>query len=383
MSTPAAPFQPPARLLLGPGPSAVDPRVLTASSLTLLGHLDPAFLQVMDDVAAMLRQVFRTQNPCTLAVPGTGTSGMEAAVMNVAEAGDRVVVGVAGYFGARMAEMVRRAGATPIVVEAAWGRPVPAEAIAAALAGVDGPVKAVGIVHAETSTGVLQPLDEIIQLAHERGALAIVDAVTSLGGIPLDVDALGIDVCYSGTQKCIGSPPGLAPITVSPRALAVIEKRRTPPATFYMDLRLLQGYWRDRAYHHTSPIQSLYALREALRLLLEEGLEPRWERHRRVHDQLARGAGGLGLEFLVEAAHRLPVLNTLRVPAAVDDRTVRQRLLQEHGIEIGGGLGPLAGSVWRVGLMGYSAREENVARLLTALRIILGAPRMSKPPRRG
>jgi alanine-glyoxylate transaminase/serine-glyoxylate transaminase/serine-pyruvate transaminase len=308
---------------------------------------------------------------------------MEAAVMNVVEPEDRVVVGVAGYFGGRMAEMVRRAGGTPVVVEAPWGTPVPAGAIAEALRGVEGAVKAVGIVHAETSTGVLQPLDEIVALAHERGALAIVDAVTSLGGVPLNVDALGIDVCYSGTQKCIGSPPGLAPITVSPRALSAIEKRRTPPVTFYMDLRLLQGYWRDRAYHHTSPIQSMYALREALRLLLEEGLEARWGRHRRVHEQLLRGAGGLGLEFLVEETHRLPVLNAMRVPAGVDDRAVRQRLLQEHGIEIGGGLGPLSGAVWRIGLMGYSAREENVARLLTALRIILGAPRMSKPPRRG
>jgi alanine-glyoxylate transaminase / serine-glyoxylate transaminase / serine-pyruvate transaminase len=298
------------------------------------------------------------------------------------EPGEQVVVGVAGYFGGRMAEMVRRAGGVPLVVEAPWGTAVPAEAIAAALRDARPPVKAVALVHAETSTGMLQPLEEILSLARAHGALTVVDAVTSLGGIPLEVDALGIDVCYSGTQKCVGSPPGFAPITVSPRAVAAMEARRTPPVTFYMDLLLLRGYWRDRAYHHTAPIQGMYALREALRLLLEEGLPARWERHRKVHDQLARGVKGLGLEFLVEEDRRLPVLNALRIPDGVDDRAVRQRLLQEHGIEIGGGLGPLAARVWRVGLMGYSAREENVARLLTALRIILGAPRMSKPPRR-
>jgi alanine-glyoxylate transaminase/serine-glyoxylate transaminase/serine-pyruvate transaminase len=383
MNAPLKPLEPPVRILMGPGPSGVDPRVLAAASHTMLGHLDPDFLGIMDDVAAMLRQVFRTSHERTLAVPGTGTSGMEAAVVNLIEPGDRVVVGVAGYFGARMAEIVRRAGGEAIVVEAPWGSPVPAEGIAAALRAAARPVKAVGIVHAETSTGVLQPLEEILGLAREHGALTIVDAVTSLGGLPVEVDKLGIDVCYSGTQKCVGSPPGLAPITFSPRALAAVASRRAPPSTFYLDVTLLGAYWgRERAYHHTAPIQSMYGLREALRLLLEEGLEARWERHRRAHDQLRRGVEGLGLSFLVDEAHRLPVLNTLRVPEGCDDRDVRRRLLQEHGIEIGGGLGPLAGKIWRIGLMGYSAREENVARFLTAMRIILGAPRMSKPPRR-
>ncbi|MGH9870669.1 MAG: pyridoxal-phosphate-dependent aminotransferase family protein [Candidatus Polarisedimenticolia bacterium] len=380
---PPDPLRPPARILLGPGPSAVDPRVLAASSHTLLGHLDPDFLAVMDDVAAMLREVFRTSNEMTLAVPGTGTAGMEAAVVNLVEPDDVVVVGVAGYFGARMAEMARRAGGKVVAVEAPWGEPVPSEAIGSALRDVPGAVKVVGIVHAETSTGVLQPLEEILALARDRGAFTLVDAVTSLGGVPLDVDALGIDVCYGGTQKCIGSPPGLAPLTASPRAVAAIAARRAPPASFYLDLKLLSAYWgRERTYHHTAPIQSMYALREALRLLLDEGLEARWDRHTRCHDQLRRGTEGLGLEFLVAPPHRLPVLNALRIPVGVDDRETRRRLLQEHHIEVGGGLGPLAGRIWRVGLMGYSAREENVARLLTALRIILGAPRMSKPPRR-
>jgi alanine-glyoxylate transaminase/serine-glyoxylate transaminase/serine-pyruvate transaminase len=380
---PPDPLHPPARILLGPGPSAIDPRVLSASAQGLMGHLDPGFLAVMDEVASMLRAVFQTDHPLTLAVPGTGTSGMEAAVMNLVEPGDRVVVGVAGYFGARMAEMVRRAGGAPIPVEAPWGSPVAAEAVERALREAGAGVKVVGIVHAETSTGVLQPLEEILALARAHGALTLVDAVTSLGGIPLDAGALGIDVCYSGTQKCIGSPPGLAPITVSPKAAAAIAARRSPPSTFYLDLKLLAAYWgRDRAYHHTAPIQSMYALHEALRLLLEEGLAARWERHRRCEEQLRRGAEGLGLRHLVDEAHRLPVLTTLCVPDGVDDREVRRRLLAEHHIEIGGGLGPLAGRVWRVGLMGYSAREENVARLLVALRLILGAPRMSKPPRR-
>ncbi len=377
-------LQPPPRILMGPGPSGVDPRVLASMSCTLLGHLDPAFLAVMDDVRVMLRRVFRTSNPMTLAVPGTGTAGMEAAVANLVEPGDHVVVCVAGYFGGRMAEMARRAGGRVTTAEAAWGEPVDPARVEEALRAAGGPVKAVGIVHAETSTGVLQPLEEIVAMARAHGALTIVDAVTSLGGVAVDVDATGggIDVCYSGTQKCIGSPPGLAPITVGERAARAIAGRKAPPYSFTLDLTLLERYWgRERTYHHTAPITSVYGLREALRLLHEEGLEERFRRHRAAHERLALGAGGLGLEFLPAPGHRLPVLNALRVPESVDERAVRGRLLAEHNIEIGGGLGPLAGRIWRVGLMGYSAREENVARLLTALRIILGAPRMSKPAR--
>ena len=373
------------RILMGPGPSGVDPRVLSALSRSVLGHLDPEFLSIMDDIREMLRQVFRTTNPTTLALSGTGTAGMEAAVVNIVQPGDRVVVGVAGYFGARMAEMVRRVGGEPIIVETSWGTPLDPGRMEETLRGAvaTGPVKAVGIVHAETSTGVLQPLGEIMRLAHGHDALTIVDAVTSLGGLPLDVDGTGIDVCYSGTQKCLGAPPGLSPLTVGPRALEAIRSRTTPIVSFNLDLNLLEQYWgNERAYHHTAPVNTFYALREALRLILDEGIEERVARHRRVHEQLRLGVEGMGLEFLVEERHRLPVLNTLRVPEGVDDKTVRGRLLQEHNIEIGGGLGPLAGKVWRVGLMGYSAREENVARLLTAMRIILGAPRMSRPGRR-
>ena len=391
MPTAFTPFHPPPRILLGPGPAAVDPLVLAAMSHTLLGHLDPIFLSVMDDVRVMLRQVFRTGNDWTLAISGTGTAGMEAAVTNLVQPGDRAVICVAGYFGARMAEMVRRAGGEPILVETPWGTAVPPERVEQALidAALSGPgARVVGLVHAETSTGVLQPLDEIVRIAHKHGALVIVDAVTSLGGVPLDVDGCaggeGIDICYSGSQKCLGSPPGMAPLTAGSRAQAAIKSRRMPPSSFNLDLALLDGYWgRQRAYHHTAPINSVYALREALRLLLAEGLDERAARHRRVHEQLCRGVAGLGLEFLVEEQYRLPVLNTLKIPEGVDDRMVRSRLLTEHNIEIGGGLGPLAGKVWRVGLMGSSAREENVARFLTAMRIILGAPRMSKPPRRG
>ncbi|HKY33971.1 MAG TPA: alanine--glyoxylate aminotransferase family protein [Candidatus Polarisedimenticolia bacterium] len=386
MPSRAEPFRPPARLLLGPGPSGVDPRVLAAMAHPPLGHLDPDFLSLMDDVRQMLREVFVTANEVTLAVPGTGTAGMEAAVANLVEPGDRVVVCVAGYFGARMAEMARRLGARVTAVEAPWGASVPPGPVEDALRRADGPVKVVSLVHAETSTGVLQPLDDIVRLARRAGALVLVDAVTSLGGMPLAVDAVGgsgIDVCYSGTQKCLGSPPGLAPITVSPRAWEAIRSRRAACASFYLDLVLLNAYWGgDRAYHHTAPINALYGLRESLRLLLDEGLTARFDRHRRAHEQLRRGVEGLGLSFLVEEDSRLPMLNALRVPEGADDREVRRRLLAEHHIEIGGGLGPLAGAVWRVGLMGSSAREENVARFLTAMRIILGAPRMSKAPRR-
>jgi len=380
------PFAPPPRILMGPGPAAVDPRVLAAMSHALLGHLDPVFLGAMDDVREMLRRVFRTVNATTLAISGTGTAAMEAAFVNVVEPGDNVIVGVAGYFGARMAEIARRCGGRVTIVETAWGTPVPAERFQRALAEATGPVKAVALVHAETSTGVLQPLDDIVKLAHDAGALVILDAVTSLGGVELSVDAVeggaGVDVCYSGSQKCLGSPPGMAPITLNDRAMEAIRSRRAPTPSFNLDLVLLERYWgRERAYHHTAPINSLYAMHEALRLVLEEGLQARVARHQRVHEQLRRGVEGLGLEFLVDAPHRLPMLNALRIPEGIDDRTVRGRLLAEHNIEIGAGLGPLAGKIWRVGLMGYSAREENVARFLTAMRIILGAPRMSRPRR--
>ncbi len=374
--------RPPARLLLGPGPSCVEPRVLAAMAQAPLGHLDSAFLDILDDCSSMLREVFRTDNPLTLAISGTGTAAMEAAVANLIEPGDRAAVCIAGYFGARIAEMIRRHGGAPVAIEAPWGRPVGAEDVERALRAADGPLKLIAVVHAETSTGVLQPIDDIARIARERGALVIVDAVTSLGGVPIAVDEAGIDVCWSATQKCLGAPPGLSPLTVSPRARDAIRRRRSPCTSFHLDLNLLEAYWfGDRAYHHTAPSNAFYALAEALTLIREEGLEARWDRHHQVHERLALGAQGLGLEFLVAADHRLPVLSTLLIPGGMDDRSVRRRLIEEHGIEIGGGLGPLAGRVWRVGLMGGSAREEHVARLLTALRIILGAPRMSRPVR--
>ena len=369
---------------MGPGPSAVDPRVLSAMGGSVLDHLDPVFLSMMDRTRSMLRQVFRTANDATLAIAGTGTAAMEAAIANVVEPGDQVVVGVAGYFGGRMADIARRCGGNVTVVETEWGRPVEPDTLKSALDRIVGPVKAVCIVHAETSTGVLQPLDVIVRLAHARDALAVVDAVTSLGGVPVDVDGAaggeGIDVCYSGAQKCLGASPGLSPLTAGNRAMEVIRKRKHPPFSFNLDLLLLEKYWgKERAYHHTSPCSLFYGLNEALTLLLEEGLEKRLERHRRVHERLLLGTEGLGLEFVVDAEHRLPVLNALRVPDGVDEGDVRRRLLSEHNIEIGAGLGPWKGKVWRVGLMGYSAREENVARFLTAMRIILGAGRMSRP----
>lgn len=384
--TPGA-YRPPARILLGPGPSSVDPRVLTSMSHPLLGHLDPDFLHLMDDISRMSRTLFGTSNEMTLAVPGTGTSAMEAAMVNLLEPSDRALICVAGYFGARMAEMARRVGAQVTTLESTWGTPVEAEAVEKALRSTPGGFKIVGMVQAETSTGVLQPIDEIIRMAREHGALTVVDAVTSLGGMPVQVDAAGsgagIDLCYSGTQKCIGAPPGLAPLTAGPRAVEAMRRRKLPCASFYLDLLLLSDYWAGpRGYHHTAPISTVYALREALRLVMEEGLEARFARHRKVHEQLARGIEGLGLEFLVEPRFRLPMLNTIRIPEGAADAPVRRRLLTEHNLEIGGGLGTLAGKVWRVGLMGYSARDENVARFLTAMRIILGAPRMSRPPRR-
>lgn len=367
---------------MGPGPAAVDPRVLAAMSQPLLGHLDPVFLSVMDDVRRMLRATFRTSNAMTLAVPGTGTAGMEAAISNLVRPGDRVVVCVAGYFGQRMADMVSRSGGEPILASADWGSAVEPAMVEKALKGAGGRVRAVALVHAETSTGVLQPLDEIVSLARQHEAFVIVDAVTSLGGVPVAIDGAGIDICYSGTQKCLGAPPGLAPITASAGVVEAISRRERPPVSFTLDLTLLEAYWGSRrAYHHTAPISAVYALREALRLLLAEGLDARAARHQKVASQLHLGAYGLGLRCLVDERHRLPMLTTFVIPEGIDDKSVRGRLLAEHNIEIGGGLGPLAGKVWRVGLMGHSAREENVARFLTAMRIILGAGRMSRPAR--
>ena len=361
-------FTPPHRLLLGPGPSLVHPRVLRALSAPLLGHLDPAFLPVMNEIQGLLRHVFGTANRFTIAVSGTGSAGMEAAIVNVVEPGDAVVVGINGVFGSRLAAMVERCGGKSIRAEAPWGTCIDPAAIEQALRR-SGPVKAVAIVHAETSTGVWQPLDSIAELCHEHSALFIVDAVTSLGGVPVDVDLVGIDVCYSGTQKCLSCPPGLAPFTMSDRALTSVKQRRTPCQSWYLDMGLIADYWAEgtRAYHHTAPISMLYALREALRLVEEEGLAARYRRHQINSDALVAGLRELGLSPLPPAGQRLPMLNCVTIPAQIPEADVRAQLLAEYGIEIGGGLGPVKGKVWRIGLMGESSTEAHVLTLLNAL----------------
>jgi alanine-glyoxylate transaminase/serine-glyoxylate transaminase/serine-pyruvate transaminase len=359
---------PSSRLLLGPGPSMVHPRVLRAMSTPLLGHLDPEFLTIMNQVQALLRAVFETQNPFTIAVSGTGSAGMEAALVNLIEPGDQVIVGVNGVFGTRMADIVGRAGGTPVKVEAPWGQTIDLQRLEDALTQA-GAVKAVALVHAETSTGAHQPLEDVGALCRRHGALLIVDAVTSLGGVPVQVDAWGIDACYSGTQKCLSCPPGLAPLTLSPRALEALKARKTKVQSWYLDMSMIADYWTEgkRAYHHTAPISMVYALREALRLVMEEGLEARFARHRRHSAALMAGLATLGCEPQAQAGRRLPTLNCVRVPSGVDEAAVRKSLLAEFGIEIGGGLGPLAGQVWRIGLMGESSRHAHVVTLLSAL----------------
>jgi alanine-glyoxylate transaminase/serine-glyoxylate transaminase/serine-pyruvate transaminase len=361
-------FHPPRRLLLGPGPSMVHPRVLRAMSAPLLGHLDPAFLAVMDEIQRALRQVFATTNHCTIALSGTGSAGMEASIVNVVEPGDAVIVGVNGVFGTRLATVVERCGGKAIRIEVPWGHAIDPAAIETALQR-SGPVKAVALVHAETSTGVRQPLESAGRLCRAHGALFIVDAVTSLGGIPVEVDKWGIDVCYSGTQKCLSCPPGLAPVTVSERAMQVIRERRTPCQSWYLDFSLIAGYWEDgsRAYHHTAPVSMLYGLREALRLIEEEGLPARFARHQLHSRALVDGLFSLGFSLLPRAEERLPMLACVTVPRHIDEAAVRSRLLEAFGIEIGGGLGPLKGNVWRIGLMGESCSEAHVLTLLNAL----------------
>ena len=368
MQSEIRPFVPPDRLLLGPGPSNVHARVYQALSRSLVGHLDPEFLRLMDELQGMLRQVFQTQNAFTIAVSGTGSAGMEAALVNVVDPGDKVIVAIAGVFGNRMADIAGRLGAEAIRVEQEWGKAVDLEQVKAALDKA-GPVKAVAIVHAETSTGALQPLDGLGELCHRHDALLIVDAVTSLGGLPVEVDKRQIDVCYSGTQKCLSCPPGLAPITFSDRAVAAFQKRKSKVQSWYLDMNLIADYWSDksRAYHHTAPISMNYALHEALRLVLEEGLPARFQRHQKNHQALLAGLAALGLEPVPPEGQRLPMLNAVKIPAGVDDKLVRTELLHRYGIEIGGGLGAFAGNVWRIGLMGESSKRHHVIRLLAAL----------------
>jgi len=361
-------FNPPRRILLGPGPSMVHPRVLRALSTPLVGHLDPSFLGVMDDIQGQLRLVFQTRNRFTIAVSGTGSSGMEASIVNVVEPGDAVIVGVNGVFGTRWAAIVERCGGKAIRVEAPWGQIIEPEAIGQALQR-SGPVKAVAIVHAETSTGVWQPLEPIGRLCRGHDTLFLVDTVTSLGGMPVEVDRWGIDVCYSGTQKCLSCPPGLAPFTLSERAMAAINTRRTPCQSWYLDMALIADYWTEgtRAYHHTAPISMLYGLREAMRLVEEEGLPARFARHQLNGEALIAGLIELGLPPLPPMGYRLPMLTCVTVPSHIPEAEIRRNLLSIYGIEIGGGLGPLKGKVWRIGLMGESSTEAHVLTLLNAL----------------
>ena len=359
-------LDPPHRLLLGPGPSPVEDRILQAMSAPLLGHLDPLFLRCMDDIQELLRYVFETDNRVTIPVSATGSAGMEAALVNIIEPGDEVVVCIHGVFGERMHDIVGRAGGRPIAVRAEWGKAIDIEQIKAAMDGA--PPRALAIVHAETSTGVLQDLAGLSDLVRARDALLIVDAVTSLGGHPVGVDRHGIDACYSGTQKCLGAPPGLAPITFSERAIERIRARRSKVQSWYLDVTMVEKYWgNDRTYHHTAPISMNYALREALRIVYEEGLEARWRRHELNHRALVAGIEAMGLQMNVAAEQRLWSLNAVRVPEGVDDANVRARLLADDNIEIGGGLGPLKGKIWRIGLMGSGSSRENVLLVLAAL----------------
>jgi alanine-glyoxylate transaminase/serine-glyoxylate transaminase/serine-pyruvate transaminase len=361
----------PTRVLLGPGPSAVHPRVLQAMATPLIGHLDPAFIELMEETKRLLRATFRTANPLTLPISATASAGMEACLVNLLEPGDTAIVGVNGVFGTRMADIVRRCGATAVTVEAPWGRIVEPDAIAAALQQAP-QAKLVALVHAETSTGVWQPLDDIARLVRGTEALLVVDTVTSLGGCPVLVDEWGIDACYSGTQKCLSAPPGLSPLTFGPRAVAALHRRRTPVQSWYLDLTLIERYWGDeRVYHHTAPISMNYALLEALRLIDEEGLAPRWARHERHHRALEAGLAAIGLTLAAQEGHRLWTLNAVRIPDGVDDAAFRRALLDAFGIEIGGGLGPMKGTVWRIGLMGESSTPANVLLVLSALEQLL------------
>lgn len=372
MPAPAvAALEPPDRLLLGPGPSEVHPRVLRAMSAPLIGHLDPAFLAIMNEVQELLRYTFRTENRWTIPVSGTGSAAMEAAFANLVEPGDRVLLPANGYFGDRMEAMARRAGGEVERVKAPWGRPLDPDDVRAALEAHRPAV--FGFVHAETSTGVLQPdVPTLTGMAHEAGAVVIADTVTSLGGVELLVDEWGIDVAYSGAQKCLSCPPGASPLTLSAEAFERIRSRREPARSWYLDVGLLESYWgEERSYHHTAPISNVYALREALRLVAEEGIEARWERHRRVAGALVAGVCGMGLRMLVEGDAWLPSLSAVRVPSGVDARRVTRRLLTERGIEIAGGLGDLAGRIFRVGCMGHGCRGGNVLRLVAALGAVL------------
>lgn len=364
-------LNPSTRILMGPGPSDVHPRVLKAMATPLIGHLDPQFIGIMDQVMEMLRDLFQTKNQLTIPISATGSAGMEAAFVNLLEAGDEAIVCVNGVFGNRMCDIVERCGAKLHRIDAEWGQPIDPAQVQKVLTRTK--PKLLAIVHAETSTGVLQPLEEISKLAHNAGALFLVDAVTSLGGVEVKMDDWGIDAIYSGTQKCISAPPGLSPVSFSQAAVKVMDQRKNKVQSWYLDLSMVRDYWAGakRAYHHTAPISMMYSIHEALRLIFEEGLENRFNRHRQNHGLLRDGLEELGLEFLVDKPYRLPMLNSVKIPEGVDDALIRGKLLNEYNIEIGAGLGPFAGKVWRIGLMGHSSDANHVNMLLSALKKLI------------
>ena len=362
---------PPKRFLLGPGPSNVSPRVLKAMSTPLVGHLDPEFMKIMDQVCQLLRTVFQTKNRMTFPVSATGSAGMEAAFVNPLEPGDVAVVCVNGVFGQRMKDVAGRCGAEVVPVEAEWGKPLDVQGIIETLK-KHPEAKLCAIVMAETSTGVLQPLTELGEYLKSTPTLFLVDAVTALGGVNLEVDAWGVDICYSGTQKCLSVPPGLAPITFSQKAMDVVNRRKEKVQSWYLDISMLQKYWgEERVYHHTAPISMIYALYEGLRIIIEEGIEARFARHQDTANKLYEGLSRLGLKFWVDEKYRLPPLTTVFPPDETKVAEIQKRLLTEHGIEVGGGLGPVAGKIWRIGLMGENSRPASVAILLDALKSLL------------
>ncbi|MCV6613134.1 MAG: alanine--glyoxylate aminotransferase family protein [Amphritea sp.] len=362
-------FHPPVRTLMGPGPSDVSPRVLAALARPTIGHLDPEFIRMMDEIKGMLQYAFRTDSELTMPVSAPGSAGMEACFVNLVEPGDKVIVCQNGVFGGRMKENVERFGGVAIMVEDEWGKPVDPEKVKAAFE-EHSDVKILAFVHAETSTGVMSDAKALCQIAQDNDALTIVDTVTSLGGSELDVAGWGIDAVYSGTQKCLSCPPGISPISFSKKAVAVVEQRQSKTPSWFLDQKLVMGYWgggAKRAYHHTAPVNSLYAFHEALLMLEEEGLENAWARHQYHHNALRAGLEAMGIGFLVEEAYRLPQLNSVMIPDGVDEAEVRSRLLQDYNLEIGAGLGALAGKVWRIGLMGAACNKKNVLLCLSAL----------------
>jgi alanine-glyoxylate transaminase/serine-glyoxylate transaminase/serine-pyruvate transaminase len=366
-------FLPPRRILMGPGPSDVHPQVLAAQARPTVGHLDPLFIGMMDELKQLLQYAFQTRNEMTLAVSAPGSAGMETCFVNLLEPGDTVIVCRNGVFGERMRQNVERCGATAITVDNAWGEPVDPAAVEAALK-ANPQAKYLAFVHAETSTGALSDAKTLCALAQQYGCLSIVDAVTSLGGVELRVDDWGIDAIYSGSQKCLSCVPGLSPVSFSPKAVERIKARTRPVQSWFLDQSLVMSYWSGgakRSYHHTAPVNALYALHESLRLLAGEGLEQSWQRHKQMHELLKQGLTDLGLEFVVAEPYRLPQLNSVYIPQGVDDGAVRKQLLAQYNLEIGAGLGELAGKTWRIGLMGYAARRENIALCIKALEDVL------------